>query len=64
MFLREPGQGFRRRPGPQTIDTLIGVADLKSGVAFIFATTNSPKPSDKTVEIRNKVTDLVFAELA
>ena len=50
--------------GHAGIDTLIGVADLQSRVAFVFATTNSPKPSDKTVEVRNKLTDLVFAELA
>ncbi len=50
--------------GHAGIDTLIGVADLKTRVAFVFATTDSPKPADKTVLVRNKVTDLVFAELA
>jgi hypothetical protein len=49
--------------GHAGIDTLIGVGDLKSRVAFVFATTDSPKPADKTIPLRNKVTDLVFAEL-
>jgi len=46
--------------GHAGIDTLIGVGDPKRGVAFVFATTNSPKPSDKTIPVRNKVTDLVL----
>ena len=50
--------------GHAGIDTLIGVSDLQSRVAFVFATTNSPTPADKTIPVRNKVTDLVFAELA
>jgi CubicO group peptidase (beta-lactamase class C family) len=50
--------------GHAGIDTLIGVGDLQGRVAFVFATTNSPKPSDQTVRLRNKVTDLVFSELA
>ena len=50
--------------GHAGIDTLIGVGDLKSRIALVFATTDSPKPADKTVPVRNKVTDLVFAELA
>jgi CubicO group peptidase (beta-lactamase class C family) len=50
--------------GHAGIDTLIGVGDMKSRVAFVFATTDSPKPSDKTIPVRNKITDLVFAELA
>ncbi len=49
--------------GHAGIDTLIGVGDLKSGIAFTFATTNSPKPAAKTIELRNKVTDSVFEEL-
>jgi CubicO group peptidase (beta-lactamase class C family) len=49
--------------GHAGIDTLIGVGDLKSRVALVFATTNSPGPTDKTVTLRNKVTDLVFAEM-
>jgi CubicO group peptidase (beta-lactamase class C family) len=49
--------------GHAGIDTLIGVGDLKRQVAFVFATTNSPKPGDKTAPLRNKITDLVFAEL-
>jgi CubicO group peptidase (beta-lactamase class C family) len=50
--------------GHAGIDTLIGVGDMKSGIALVFASTDSPKPADKTVPVRNKVTDLVFAELA
>ena len=50
--------------GHAGIDTLIGVGDLRSHVALVFATTNSPKPSDRTVPVRNRVTDLVFRELA
>ena len=49
--------------GHAGIDTLIGVGDMKSRVALVFVTTDSPKPPDKTVVVRNKVTDLVFAEL-
>jgi CubicO group peptidase (beta-lactamase class C family) len=49
--------------GHAGIDTLIGVGDLRSGVAFVFATTNSPKSAEQTNSLRNKVTDLVFAEL-
>jgi serine-type D-Ala-D-Ala carboxypeptidase len=49
--------------GHAGIDTFIGVGDLKSRVALVFATTNSPKPAEKTVIVRNKATDLVFAEL-
>jgi hypothetical protein len=50
--------------GHAGIDTLIGVADLKTRVAFVFATTDSPKPAEKTIPVRNQVTDLVFGELA
>jgi hypothetical protein len=57
-------QGSSGMFGHAGTDTLIGVGDLKSRVAFVFATSNSPKPSDRTVEVRNKVTDLLFAELA
>jgi hypothetical protein len=49
--------------GHAGIDTLIGVGDLKSHIALVFVTTDSPKPADKTVVVRNKATDLVFAEL-
>lgn len=60
--------GFANRAEPGTfghagIDTLIGVADPKRRVAFLFATTDSPRPSDRTVPLRNRVTDGVFAEL-
>ena len=50
--------------GHAGIDTLIGVGDMKSGIALVFATTDSPKPADKTVPVRNKVTDLVFGGLS
>ena len=50
--------------GHAGIDTLIGVGDMKRRVAFVFATTNSPKPPDKTTSLRNRVTDLVFTDLA
>lgn len=46
--------------GHAGIDTLIGVGDLKSRLAFVFATTNSPKPANKTIPLRNSVTDSVF----
>jgi CubicO group peptidase (beta-lactamase class C family) len=49
--------------GHAGIDTLIGVGDMKSRIALMFVTTDSPKPTDKTVPVRNKATDLVFAEL-
>ena len=50
--------------GHAGIDTLIGVGDLTSRAAFVFATTDSPKPSDTTIPVRNKITDLVLGELA
>jgi hypothetical protein len=31
---------------------------------LMFATTHSPQTSEKTVTVRNQVTDLVFAALA
>ena len=46
--------------GHAGIDTLIGVGDLKSHVAFVFATTNSPNPANKTIPLRNSITDSVF----
>jgi CubicO group peptidase (beta-lactamase class C family) len=49
--------------GHAGINSLIGVGDLKRRVAFVFATTDSPRPSDKTIPVRNQVTDLVFAAL-
>lgn len=61
--------GFANQTSPAIfghagINTLIGVGDLKSGVALVFVTTNSPKSSEETVIVRNKVTDLAFAKLA
>lgn len=49
--------------GHAGIDTLIGVADPLSQKALVFASTHSPKPANQTVPLRNKVTDLTFAEL-
>jgi CubicO group peptidase (beta-lactamase class C family) len=49
--------------GHAGIDTLIGVADPRSQKALVFASTHSPKPANQTVPLRNKVTDLTFAEL-
>ncbi len=46
--------------GHAGIDTLIGVGDLKRHVAFVFVTTNSPQPSDKTIPLRTQITDLVL----
>lgn len=46
--------------GHAGIDTLIGVGDLKRQVALVFATTNSPKPADRTIPLRNQITDSVF----
>lgn len=49
--------------GHAGIDTLIGVGDLRSQTALVFATTDSPKPAEQTIPLRNKVTNLVFQEL-
>ncbi len=61
--------GFADQASPRTfghagIDTLIGVGDLQSQVALVFATTNSPKPPAKTISLRNQVTNFVFKSLA
>ncbi len=50
--------------GHAGIDTLIGVADPKTNIAFVFATTDSPKSSEATNKLRVNVTDQVFEELA
>ena len=60
--------GFRDQTNPGVfghagIDTFIGVADPGTGNALIFVTTNSPKPAEKTVPLRNGVTNRVFATL-
>ena len=60
-FFNQKSSGIFGHAG---IDTVIGVGDMKSRVALVFATTDSPKPADKTVLVRNKATDLVFTELA
>jgi len=60
--------GFRDQAAPGIfghagIDTFIGVADPSTGNALIFVTTNSPKTSEKTVALRNGVTNRVFTAL-
>jgi hypothetical protein len=50
--------------GHAGISTLIGVGDLHSKKALMFATTDSPKPAEQTVTIRNKATNIAFKELA
>lgn len=76
-LLRGPGAsapshdwfGFRDQRSPEVfghagIDTVIGVADRTSKVALLFACTDSPKPPEKTVPLRNGVTNRVFAALS
>ena len=60
--------GFRDQSLPSVfghagIDTFIGVADRSTGKALIFVSTNSPKSADKTVALRNGVTNRVFEAL-
>jgi CubicO group peptidase (beta-lactamase class C family) len=60
--------GFRDQASPGVfghagIDTVIGVADPATGNALFFVTTDSPKTNPKTVELRNGVTNRVFAAL-
>ncbi len=49
--------------GHAGIDTVIGVADILSGKALFFASTDSPAPKEQTVFLRNSVTNRVFAAL-
>jgi CubicO group peptidase (beta-lactamase class C family) len=60
--------GFRDQTTPGVfghagIDTVIGVADPATGNAVFFVTTNSPATSEKTVALRNGVTNRVFSAL-
>lgn len=60
--------GFGSRPSPGVfghagIDTVIGVGDMTDGRAVMFITTDSPRPPEKTVPLRNGVTDRAFAAL-
>jgi len=60
--------GFQNQTSPTVyghagIDTFIGVGDPSTGVALTFATTHSPQPAEKTVPLRNGVTDRIFAAL-
>jgi CubicO group peptidase (beta-lactamase class C family) len=60
------GFGSRKSPGifgHAGIDTVIGVADPETQIALMFITTDSPKPPEKTVPLRNGVTDRVFEAL-
>ncbi|NUQ69546.1 MAG: beta-lactamase family protein [Chthonomonadales bacterium] len=60
-FMNQSSPGVFGHAG---IDTVIGIGDRRSGVALFFATTDSPKPPDATVPLRNSVTDRVFEALA
>ncbi len=58
--------GFKDQTNPQIfghagIDTVIGVADPRTGVALMFHTTRSPKTSEETVRLRNEATNRVLA---
>ncbi len=60
--------GFRDQKSPKIfghagIDTVIGVADPVSRLAFMFVTTASPKSSEETIRLRNEVTNRLFASL-
>ncbi len=60
------GFGSRKSPGifgHAGIDTVIGVADPETQIALMFITTDSPKPPEKTVPLRNGLTDRVFEAL-
>jgi CubicO group peptidase (beta-lactamase class C family) len=61
--------GFRDQQNPNIfghagIDTVIGVADPKTDVAFMFHTTRSPKSAEETVRLRNEATNRVLAAFA
>ncbi len=61
------GFGSRKSPGifgHAGIDTVIGVAEPETQIALVFITTNSPKPPEKTVPLRNGVTNRVFEALS
>ena len=47
--------------GHAGIDTVMTVADPERDVALAFLTTDSPKPGDKTIPVRNTVTNLLMA---
>ncbi len=50
--------------GHAGIDTLIGVGNPKTRVAFLFSTTHSPRTSEQTNLLRNTMSDLVLKALA
>ncbi|RKX38220.1 MAG: hypothetical protein DRP64_16045 [Verrucomicrobia bacterium] len=49
--------------GHAGIDTVIGLADPKSGLALTYLTANSPKSVEETTRMRNEVTNLVAKSL-
>lgn len=49
--------------GHAGINTVIGVADPATGGALFFASTDSPPSNEKTVDLRNGVTNRVLAAL-
>lgn len=76
MLVRGPGPkagghdwfGFRDQTSPTVfghagIDTVIGVADPAGNRALVFITTASPPSAEKTVALRNGVTNRVFSVL-
>jgi CubicO group peptidase (beta-lactamase class C family) len=52
-------QVSERAFGHAGLDTVIGIADPETGLAFTFITTDSPSSNPQTVLIRNTVTNLV-----
>ncbi len=60
--------GFAHQTEPRVfghagIDTLIGVGDPATHGAFVFVTTHSPKSSEKTILLRNRMCDEVLNQL-
>lgn len=60
--------GFFNQSSPEVfghvgIGTILGVGDLESRVALVFATTHWVSPDDKLIELRNQITDTVFEAL-
>jgi len=50
--------------GHAGISSLTAVADPQSGLALVFSATHAMQPATTTIEVRNEVTDRVFAALA
>ena len=49
--------------GHAGINTVIGLADPKSGLALTFLTTDSPKSDPETVRLRNEITNRIAKSL-